>query len=84
MQDYDVKIPNFTFYGERTLTSDNDFLFVFQNLSVVPKKLTPGKFSHIWHFQEIGISATKFEKARIHFKSDVFAAVAVVNAKVFY
>ena len=54
-----------------------EFFFLFQNLV---KKLTPGKFSYIWHFPEIGIRATKFEKARIHFKSDVFAAVAVVNA----
>ena len=38
--------------------------FLFQNLSVVPKKLTPGKFSYIWHFQESGISATKFETDR--------------------
>ena len=66
LHDYGVKIPNF---------------FLFQNLSVVPKKLTPGKFSYIWHFQVIGMSATKFEKARIRFKSDIFAAVAVVNAK---
>ena len=32
----------------------------------------------------IGISATKFEKTRIHFKSDFFAAVAVVDAKAPY
>ena len=66
------------------VTSDNEFFLLFQNLSVVPKKLTPGKFSYIWHFQEIGMSATKFEKGRIHFKSDVFATVAVVNAKARY
>ena len=29
----------------------------------------------------IGINATKLEKKPIHFKSDVFAAAAVVNAK---
>ena len=29
----------------------------------------------------IGINATKLEKTLIHFKSDVFAAVAVVDAK---
>ena len=32
----------------------------------------------------IEISATKFEKTRIHFKSEVFAAVALVDAKVPY
>ena len=55
--------------------------FLFLNLSAVPKKSTPGKFVHIRHFQPIGINATKFEKTRIHFKNDVFAAVAVADAK---
>ena len=32
----------------------------------------------------IGIDATKFEKTRIHFTTDVFAAVAVVDAKAPY
>ena len=32
-------------------------------------------------FQQIGIIATKFEKTVIHFKTDVFAAVAIVDAK---
>jgi len=36
---------------------------------------------HLGHFQQIGINATKFEKTGIHFKTDVFAAVAVVDAK---
>ena len=54
------------------------------NLTAVPKKSTPGKFAaYIRHFQRIRITATKFEKTPIHlkiFKSDVFAAVAVVDA----
>ena len=33
------------------------------------------------HFQRTGKNATEFKKTRIHFKSDVFAAVAVVDAK---
>ena len=56
--------------------------FLFLNLSSVPKKSTPGKFAYIRHFHRTGINATKFEKKTpIHFKSDVFAAVAVVDAK---
>ena len=47
-------------------------------------KSTPGKFANTCHFQQIGINATKIEKAGIHFKTDVFAAVAVVDAKVPY
>ena len=37
------------------------------------------------HFQHIiGINATKIEKKGIHFKTDVFAAVAAVDAKAPY
>ena len=50
-------------------------------MSPVPKKSTPGKFAYISHFQWIGINAIKFEKTWIHFKSDVFAAVAILDAK---
>ena len=42
---------------------------------------TPGEFAYNRHFQRTGIIATKFEKTPIHFKSDVFTAVAVVDAK---
>ena len=45
-----------------------------------PKKSIPGKFAYIRHFQRNGINAKKFEKTLIHFKSDVFAAVSVVDA----
>ena len=65
----------------RTQTSDDEMLFLFLNLSAVPKKSTPGKFAYIRNFQPIGINAAKFEKTRIHFKSDVFTAVAVADAK---
>ena len=34
--------------------------------------------------QQIEINGTKFEKTGIHFKTDVFAAVAVVDAKAPY
>ena len=36
---------------------------------------------HLPYFQQIGIKATKIEKTGIRFKTDVFAAVAVVDAK---
>ena len=81
LHDYDVKMPNFTFYGRGTLTSDDEIFFPFLNVSAVPKKSRPGKFAYIRHFQRIGMNATKFQKTLIHFKRDVLAAVAVVNAK---
>ena len=51
------------------------------NLSKVLWKSTPGKFAYTCHFQQIGINATKFEKTGIHFKTEVFAAAAVADAK---
>ena len=75
-------MPNFIFFMEY-VTSDNELFFLSLNLRAVSKKSTPGKFSYIWHFPRIGINATlfKYEKARIHVKSDVFAAFAIVDAK---
>ena len=52
--------------------------------SVWSPRNQPGKFAYIRHFQRIGINATKFEKELIHFKSDVFADVAVADAKTPY
>ena len=79
LHDYDVKMPNCKFYGGRKQATTN--LFFSLNLSAVLKKSTPGKFAYTCHFQQIGINATKIEKTGIHFKTDVFAAVAVVDAK---
>jgi len=53
-------------------------------LSAVLKKSTPGKFAYTCHFQQIGINATKIEKKGVYFKTDVFAAVAIVDAKAPY
>ena len=64
-------------------TCDNGFFFPFLNLSAVPKNSTPKKFACICHFQHIEINTTKFKKMQIHFKSDIFAAIVVVNAKLF-
>lgn len=43
-----------------------------------------GKFACIRYFQRIGINAIKSEKKLIHFQSDVFAAVDVIDAKTLY
>ena len=79
LHDYDVKMPNCKFYGGCKQATTN--LFFSLNLSVVLKKSSPGKFAYTCHFQQIGINATKIEKTGIHFKTDVFVATAVVNAK---
>ena len=82
LHDYDVKMPNCKFYGGRKQATTN--LFFSLNLSSVLKKSTPGKLVYTCHFQQIGINATKIEKTGIHFKTDVFAVVAVVDAKAPY
>ena len=61
--------------------NNDESLFLTLNLSAVLKKSTPGKFAHICRFQQTEINATKIEKTGIHFKTDVVAAVAVVDAK---
>ena len=49
LKNYDVQIPNLTFYGEHK--SDDELFFLFLNLSPVPKESTPGKLAYIRHFQ---------------------------------
>ena len=61
-------------------TSDDESLFLSLNLNVVLKESIPGKFTYIFHFQQIGINPTKIEKTGTHFKKDLFPAIAVINA----
>ena len=56
-----VKMPDFTLFGGRKQATTN-LSFSFLNLSAVPKKSTLGKLAYIWHFQRIGINATKVFK----------------------
>ena len=48
LKNYDVKMPNFTFYEEQK--SDDELFVLFLNLIPVPKKSTPGKFAYNRHF----------------------------------
>ena len=76
-------MPIFTFYGWRKQATTK-FSFFSLNFSAVRKKSTPGKFAYFRHIQRTGINAIKFEQTLIHFKSNVFAAVAVADAKTPY
>ena len=58
----------------------NDFVFLFLNFDTVFWNSTPEKFANIWRIERVGISAIKFDGARIHFLRDVFVAVAAVVA----
>ena len=73
-----IPLPSLHDYDEN---KRQQVFFLSLNLSAVPKKSTPGKYTYIRHFQGIGINATVFEKTRIHHKSNVFAAVFVDDAK---
>ena len=72
---YDVKVPYCTFSGGRKQATTN-FLSLSKLEYTVPKKLPTFAFSAFWNKRE-----KKIENARIRFNSDVFADVAVVNAK---
>ena len=72
-------MPYFTFSGGRKQATTN--FLCFSKLKYGPQETNSGTFAHIWHFQQFGINVKNFEKTRIYFNSDVFAAVAVVHAK---
>ena len=73
LHDYGLNIPNFTFYGGRKQTTTNGPQET--NSRETRLHLT---FSGNWNKHD------KVEKTRIHYKSDVFAAVAVVDGKAPY
>ena len=80
LHDYNVKMSDCKFYEGRKQATTNLF-FLSLNLSAVLKKTTPGKFAYTCHFQQIGINVTKIEKTGIHFKTAIFAAITIVDAK---
>ena len=55
----------------RMQTNHDEFFFLSLTFSGTPKKSTPGKNSPTFIFPRSGMNATKFEKMRIYFKSDV-------------
>ena len=73
-----MKFPDGTIYGGRK-THEDEFFFLFLNLGAVSRTQLQ-EISPTFDIR-VGIIATTFEKTRLHFFSDVFAAVAVVVAK---
>jgi len=55
--------------------------FSLSKFECCPEEISSREIHLHLPFQQIGINATKIEKTGIHFKTDVFAAVAVVNAE---
>ena len=58
--------------------------FSLSKLECGPQEINSMEIRLHLHFQQTGTNATKIEKTGIHFKSDGFAAVAVVDAKAPY
>ena len=86
MHDYDVKIPNFAFYGlSKRATTKSFMLFLFLNLDMVPRNSTQEgspTFDKARQSKWLGIIAIKTERTQIHFLSDVLVAVASLDLKV--
>ena len=75
LHNYDVKMPNFTFMVDVNKRGIIFFL-LYLNLSAIPKKFTR-------YILTLSLNWNKHAKknTQIHFKSDVFAAIAVVDAE---
>ena len=77
---YDVKMPNFTFCGERK-QGTTKFSFSFcRNVVVVLRNSSLGEFAYIWQSKWLGEITMKIERTRILFLSDFFAASAVLRS----
>ena len=51
---YDVKMPNFTFCGERKQGTTKCCLSFCRNMVVVLRNSTPGEFAYIWNSKWLG------------------------------
>ena len=70
LHDYDVKLPNFTFFGGREHKTSISFCFCELRYSTL--EFNSRKIANIWEIKGVGIRAMKFQIARIHFLGDVF------------
>ena len=69
------------FYRKREHKTD-EFHFLFLNLDIFRKTSTPGEFAYFRQNEHVGIIALKFQRTRIHFLCDVFAAALFSNFEV--
>ena len=69
LHDYNVKMPNCSFYGGRKLvTSDDEVFLLFMNLHVVLRNSTPAEFAYIWQSRYIAIIPIKILTLEFTFK----------------
>ena len=81
LRDYDVKMPNFTFYRGRKQATTK-FYFSFRAWIWSLEIQLRGGFAYICQSKWLGIIAIKTEKTQIHFLSDVHLAFASLDLKV--
>ena len=66
-----------------TWTRENDLIFLFAALTQIQFfRINCIKILLVWQIEQDGVRIKKFEAARIHFLTDAFAAVAILDAKV--
>ena len=80
LHDYDVKMPNFAFYGGRK-QAKTKFYFSFWAW-IWSLEIQLGGFAYNWQSKWAGIIGIKTEKTQIHFLRDVLVAVASLDLKV--
>ena len=73
-------MPNFTFCRGLEHKTTTFFIFSWTLIESFRIQLQKLALANIWRIKGDGISAIKFEAARIHFSSNVFVIVAVVVA----
>ena len=77
LHNYNVKMPNFTFYGGSEQTTMTFFFFSWILINSL-LEFNPETFANIWRIERDAIRAIKFEAARIHFFTAVCVAVAIL------
>ena len=78
LQDYDVKMLNFVFCGERKQATTKIY-FSFCAWIMVTRNSASWGFSYIWESKWVGVIALKTERTQIHFLCDVLFAVAPLD-----
>ena len=81
LHDYDVKLPNFTFYGVRKQENEETRKSKSRYCSLwIQLKESSRTFDK--QTKWAGVIATKTERTKIHILSDVFAPIASLDLKV--
>ena len=81
LHDYDVKLPNFTFYGGSKLENQETRNFFFLNLDIVAYEFNLRSVRVHLRNKVSWVIETKTERTKIHILSDVFAPIASLDLK---